>query len=66
MKRRTFLLSALGAAGALVIGWGVLPPRGRLGDAALLPVANGQVALNGWVKIDAGGGASVIVPRSEM
>ncbi len=66
MKRRTFLLSALGTAGALVIGWGVLPPRSRLGDAALLPVENGQVALNGWVKIDAGGGASVIVPRSEM
>jgi len=66
MKRRTFLLSALGAGGALVVGWGLLPPRSRLGDAALLPVANGQVALNGWIKIDADGGASVIVPRAEM
>jgi len=66
MRRRTFLLSALGAAGALVVGWGLLPPRSRLGDAALLPVASGQVALNGWVKIDADGGASVVVPRAEM
>ncbi|MEJ2175921.1 MAG: molybdopterin-dependent oxidoreductase [bacterium] len=66
MKRRTFLLTALGAAGALVVGWGLLPPRSRLGDPARLPVAGGQVALNGWVKIDADGGASVVVPRAEM
>jgi len=66
MKRRTFLLSALGAGGALVVGWGLLPPRSRLGDAALLPAANGQVALNGWVKIDAESNAIIAMPRSEM
>ena len=52
--------------GALVVGWGVLAPRSRLGDADLLPVVAGQVALNGWVKIDADGGAWIVVPRSEM
>ena len=31
MKRRALLLSGVGAAGALVVGWGLLPPRGRLG-----------------------------------
>ncbi|MDX1377058.1 MAG: molybdopterin cofactor-binding domain-containing protein, partial [Burkholderiales bacterium] len=66
MKRRAFLLSALGVAGALVVGWGVLPPRGRLGDSSLLPLSGGQAALNGWVKIDVDGGASVAVPRAEM
>jgi isoquinoline 1-oxidoreductase beta subunit len=66
VKRRSFLLSALGAGGALIVGWGVLPPRSRLGDAALLPVIDGQVALNGWIKIDADGGASIVVPRAEM
>ncbi|KPK05628.1 MAG: acylaldehyde oxidase [Betaproteobacteria bacterium SG8_39] len=66
MKRRTFLLSALGTAGALVVGWGLLPPRSRLGDASLLPVSGGQVALNGWLKIDADGGATIAMPRAEM
>ncbi|HSH08660.1 MAG TPA: molybdopterin cofactor-binding domain-containing protein [Burkholderiales bacterium] len=66
MRRRTFLLSALGAAGALVVGWGLLPPRSRLGDAARLPAIEGQVALNGWLKIDADGGASLAMPRAEM
>ena len=31
MKRRALLVSGLGAAGALVVGWGLLPPRDRLG-----------------------------------
>ena len=66
MRRRTFLLSALGAAGALVVGWGLLPPRSRLGDAALLPHDHGQVGLNGWLKIDADGGVTLAMPRAEM
>ncbi len=32
MKRRTWLLSALGATGALVVGWGMVPARSRLGS----------------------------------
>jgi isoquinoline 1-oxidoreductase beta subunit len=38
MKRRALLVSGLGAAGALVVGWGVLPPRDRLGAVDALPV----------------------------
>ncbi|HEX4599001.1 MAG TPA: molybdopterin cofactor-binding domain-containing protein [Burkholderiaceae bacterium] len=62
MKRRTFVLSALGASGALVVGWAVTPPAGRLGSRSLLP----PVALNGWVSISADGQVGVAVPRSEM
>jgi len=66
MKRRTWLLSGLGAAGALIVGWGVLPPRSRLGSAALLPPVDGEVALNGWLKIAADGTALLAMNRSEM
>lgn len=62
MKRRTFVLSALGASGALLVGWAVSPPASRLGRASLSP----PVALNGWVRIDADGTVEVVVPRSEM
>ena len=48
MKRRTWILSALGAASALVVGWGVMPQRSRLGSAVLLAVTSGEVAFNGW------------------
>lgn len=66
MKRRTWLLSAAGAAGALIVGWGVLPPRSRTGSGRLWPPAEGQVALNGWIKIRSDGSAVVAMPRSEM
>lgn len=66
MKRRTLLLSGLGAAGALIVGWGVLPPRSRLGRAELLPAVNGEVALNGWIKIAADGSVVLAMHRSEM
>ena len=39
MKRRSFLLSAAAASGALLVGWGMLPPRSRLGRADALPLA---------------------------
>ena len=31
MRRRGFILGGLGAGAALIVGWGLLPPRGRLG-----------------------------------
>lgn len=66
MKRRTWLLSAAGTAGALVVGWSILPARSRLGSPELmLPVA-GDVALNGWIKIAADGGVVLAMARSEM
>lgn len=66
MKRRTLFLSGLGAAGALVVGWGVLPPRSRLGDAHSLPATEGAVGLNAWIKIAADGRVLLAMNRSEM
>ncbi|MFC0252485.1 xanthine dehydrogenase family protein molybdopterin-binding subunit [Massilia consociata] len=64
--RRGFLLGGLLAGGALLVGWGIQPPRQRLHTAAALPVEDGAVALNGWIAIARDGTVSVVVPRSEM
>lgn len=66
MKRRTWILSALGATGALVVGWGVLPARSRMGSPELMLPTEGEVALNGWIKIAADGAVVLAMPRSEM
>ena len=66
MKRRTWLLGGATAVGALVVGWGVMPQRSRLGAAALLRSLEGEVALNGWIKIGADGAVVLAMPRSEM
>lgn len=65
-KRRRFLLAGLALGGALVVGWGVAPPRQRLRSRLPLPVADGAVALNGWVVLNRDGSVSVVVPRMEM
>lgn len=64
--RRRFLLSALGIGGALVVGWGLLPPRQRLNSKTPLPVKNGEIGLNGWLKIAPDGTVTVAMPRAEM
>jgi len=66
MKRRTFLLTGAGVAGVLLVGWGVMPPRPRLGAVDTLPVVDGEVALNGWIKIAADGGVLLAMNHSEM
>ncbi|MBV8604262.1 MAG: xanthine dehydrogenase family protein molybdopterin-binding subunit [Pelomonas sp.] len=66
MKRRTLLLAGLGGAGALIVGYGALPPRSRLGRADLLPLAQGEVGLNGWIRIGADGQVKLAMNRSEM
>lgn len=66
MKRRTFLLGAAGAAGALVVGWSLLPPRQRLTTAQPLAVREAQVGLNGWVKLAADNSVTVMMSKSEM
>ncbi|MCJ0761696.1 xanthine dehydrogenase family protein molybdopterin-binding subunit [Variovorax terrae] len=66
MRRRAWLLSAAGAAGALVVGWGLLPARSRLGSPGLMLPSEGAVALNGWIKIAADGAVVLAMPRSEM
>jgi isoquinoline 1-oxidoreductase beta subunit len=66
MKRRTILLSALGASGALLVGWGMAPPRSRLGSADSMLPTQGNVGLNGWIKIGEDGSVALAMPRSEM
>jgi len=66
MKRRTLIVSGLGTAAALLVGWGVLPPRARLGRAETLPGVDGEVGLNGWIKIGADGTVRLAMHRSEM
>lgn len=66
ISRRTVLLSAASITGALVVGWMVLPPRSRIGSRRLWPPAEGEVALNGWIKIASDGSVVLAMPRSEM
>jgi isoquinoline 1-oxidoreductase beta subunit len=71
MKRRAWLFSAAGTAGALLVGWGVLPARSRVGSAAHPWPAGAEpdltgVVFNGWIKIRADGGVVLAMPRSEM
>ena len=65
MKRRSLLLAGAGSAGALLVGWSLLPPRSRLGAPELL-AGDGGVALNGWIRIGADGAVQLAMPRSEM
>jgi isoquinoline 1-oxidoreductase beta subunit len=66
LKRRHFISYTVGAAGALVVGWGILPPRQRLIPGTPLPVAPGQVALNGWVKVSADNTVTIVMCQAEM
>ena len=66
MKRRTLILSALGASSALIVGWGLMPARSRLGGKQLMLPKEGGIALNGWIKIAADGSVVLAMPRSEM
>jgi len=66
VKRRALLVSGVGAAGALVVGWGLLPPRDRLGALDILAVADGEIGLNGWIKIAPDGAVMLAMHRSEM
>lgn len=73
ISRRALLLAGVGAAGAVVWGWAMLPPRSRLGlpsderrlqDGVLH--AHAAARLNGWIRIGADGRIGLAMPRSEM
>ena len=66
MKRRSLLLSGATVGGALLVGWGLMPPRSRLGNAALWQPADGEIALNGWIRIAKDGTVVLAMNRSEM
>jgi isoquinoline 1-oxidoreductase beta subunit len=65
VSRRRFLLGGLGLTGALVIGWGVLPPRQRLDAEPPLGLSD-QIPLNGWVLISPDNRVTVMLAKSEM
>jgi isoquinoline 1-oxidoreductase beta subunit len=65
-SRRRFILSGMVTAGALVVGWGVMPARQRVRATHPLPLSGGAVALNGWVAVAPDGSVTVAMPRSEM
>ncbi|WP_332823616.1 xanthine dehydrogenase family protein molybdopterin-binding subunit [Ramlibacter sp.] len=66
MKRRAWFLGTTAGAGALLLGWVALPQRSRLGLAALMQPGEGDMPLNGWIKILPDGGVVLAMPRSEM
>ena len=66
MKRRNLILSGLGITGALIVGWGVLPARSRMGKPDNMLPTEGEVALNGWIKIAKDGGVVLAMHRSDM
>jgi isoquinoline 1-oxidoreductase beta subunit len=66
MKRRNLILSGLGVTGALIVGWGVLPARSRLGKPDNMLPTEGEIALNGWIKIAKDGGVVLAMHRSDM
>ena len=66
MKRRHIVLGTAAAAGALTIGFGLMPLRQRLNTRHPLPTRAGQVAFNGWVKIAADDSVTIVMPKSEM
>ncbi|MCX7261360.1 MAG: molybdopterin-dependent oxidoreductase [Burkholderiales bacterium] len=66
MKRRHLILSGLGITGALVVGWGVMPERSRMGKPSNMLLTEGEIALNGWIKIAKDGAVVLAMHRSEM
>ncbi|MEY2690543.1 MAG: hypothetical protein RL375_4743 [Pseudomonadota bacterium] len=75
--RRRFILGGVAAgAGALVLGWSLMPPRQRLVPDAGRAAADGPVAgtagaaraqaLNGWVRITADNRVTILLARAEM
>lgn len=66
MKRRRLLVTALAAGPALLLGWGWLPPRSRVGAPEGLAPRSGQVALNGWLRVGTDDSVSLVMPQSEM
>jgi len=66
VSRRRFVLATAGAAGALAVGWSVLPPRQRMTTRRPLATAPGESAMNGWVKVGTDGTVTVMLAKSEM
>jgi isoquinoline 1-oxidoreductase beta subunit len=66
MKRRHLVLAPLAVAGALAVGWALLPVRQRLVGAEPLPPEPGRHAFNGWVRIGEDDRVHLVCPKAEM
>jgi isoquinoline 1-oxidoreductase beta subunit len=66
MKRRHFVLGIVGAAGALVVGWALLPPRQRLSGSRPLAAGAGESVFNGWLSISTDDMVRIVCPKTEM
>ncbi|HMD29015.1 MAG TPA: xanthine dehydrogenase family protein molybdopterin-binding subunit [Steroidobacteraceae bacterium] len=66
LKRRYVILGTAGAVGALMIGWAATPQRRRLMTDKPLALSQGQVALNGWVKVSSDNTVTVMMSQAEM
>ncbi len=64
--RRRFIFGGVAALGALVVGWGAMPPRQRLHASHPMLLGGASIALNGWVAVAPDGTVSVAMARSEM
>lgn len=65
MRRRTLLVAGLTSAGAFAIGCSPVE-RQQLRGGAALPLAAGEIAINGWLKLAPDGTVGVVCPKSEM
>ena len=61
ISRRQFLIAGTAVGGGLLVGCASPSPENRLGSKADFPEANGEIAINGWVKISPDGKVTVAV-----
>ena len=65
-SRRRFLLAGVAVGGGLLVGHGLFKPRDLLGSRTVLASADGEFALNAWLRNSLDGRVTVAVPRAEM
>jgi isoquinoline 1-oxidoreductase beta subunit len=66
LTRRQVLWVGAGTVGALVVGWGVAPPRSRLTHDLFDPANNDEVSINAWVRIGADNSVTLFMPQCEL
>jgi isoquinoline 1-oxidoreductase subunit beta len=64
MDRRRFVMASVAASGALLVGCS--PAERQQLRSARLSTVDGQVALNGWIKLGTDGLVTVVCGKSEM